>query len=86
MEHKARQSVAIGTWPTPERTIRVTLPAKVAYDLKALQKVQASILDRFGCPNCHSGLDIRFDVVRSFAVDEKLNIHDVVSGGVIIDG
>ena len=83
---KAIPSLAIGTWPTPERTIRVALPAKVAYDLKAFQKVQASILDRFGCPNCHSGLDIRYDVIRSFSVDEKLNLREVAAGGVIIDG
>lgn len=80
------ESVKIGTWPTPERIVRVALPAKVAFDLKAFQKVQASILDRFGCPNCHSGLDIRYDVIRTLAVDEKLNIHDMVGGVIVTDG
>lgn len=72
--------------PFPDRTVRVSLPAKVAYDLKAFQKVQASILDRLGCTACCSGWDIRFDVVRSFVVDEKLNLREVIGGGVIIDG
>ena len=78
----------IETVPLPEfqGTVRVTLPAKVAYDLKAFQKVQASILDRFGCPNCHSGLDIRYDVIRSFAVDEKLNLIERVGGVVVTEG
>ena len=81
-----KQSVKIGTWPTPERVVRVTLPAKVANDLKAFQKVQASILDRLGCGACCSGHDIRYDTVRSFAVDDKLNIHEGVSGIIIVDG
>jgi hypothetical protein len=66
-----------------ERTVRVTLPAKVAYDLKAVQKVQASILDRLGCTACCSGWDIRFDIIRSFIVDEQLNLREVAGGDVI---
>lgn len=62
--------------PTPERVVRVSLPPKVAYDLKAIQKVQASILDRLGCAACCSGWDIRFDIIRSFVVDERLNIKE----------
>ena len=69
-----------------DRTIRVTVPAKVAFDLKAIQKVQGSILDRLGCPACCSGFDIRFDVARSFVVDQKLNIRELAEGGVIVDG
>jgi len=86
MASKLQGSVAIDTVPLPERAVRVTLPAKVAYDLKSFQKVQASILDRLGCTACCSGWDIRFDVSRSFAVDDKLNIRELVGGGVIIDG
>ena len=86
MPSKVVGSIAIDTVPLPDRTVRVSLPAKVAYGLKAFQKVQASILDRLGCTACCSGWDIRFDVVRSFAVDEKLDLREVVGGGVIIDG
>ena len=81
-----KDSVAIGTWPTPEKPIRVVLPAKIAYDLRAFQKVQASLLTKFGCPECHSGLDIRYDIVRSYSVDDKLNIKDMVSGVIVTDG
>jgi hypothetical protein len=86
MSNKFVGSLSIDTVPLPERTVRVSLPAKVANDLKAFQKVQASILGRLGCAACCSGWDIRFDVVRSFVVDEKLNIREAVGGGVIIDG
>jgi hypothetical protein len=84
MEHK--ETLKIGTWPTPERTIRVALPAKVAFDLKSFLKVQSSILERFGCSECHSGLDIRYDVVRSFAVDDKLKLHEMVGGVIVTEG
>ena len=86
MDTDPKGSVSIGTWPTPERTIRVSLPGKIAYDLNAFQKAQATILDRLGFTACCSGWDIRFDIVRDFAVDVNLNVNDRVSGGVIIDG
>jgi hypothetical protein len=66
--------------------VRVTLPAKAAFDLKSFQKVQASILDRLGCPACCSGYDIRFDITRRFLVDEKLNVHETLGGGGILEG
>lgn len=74
-------SLAIGTWPTPEKVVRVTLPAKLAYDLGSVQKIQASILDRLGCAACCSGWDIRFDIARSFSVDENLNISEIAPRG-----
>ena len=42
------------------RTVIVSVPTKVASDLKSMQKVQAEVLGRLGCPNCHSGIDILF--------------------------
>lgn len=80
----AKGSVSIDTVPLPERTVRVTVPRTVAFDLKAIQKVQASILDRLGCGACCSGFDIRFDVARHFAVDAKGNVHELASGGVVL--
>lgn len=85
MERKTQPSVAIDTVPLPERAVRVSIPAKVAFDLKAFQKTQASILDRLGCLACCSGWDIRWDITRSFGVDENLNIRDIVEGGAIVD-
>ena len=78
--------VAIDTVPLPERIVRVAVPLKVAHDLVSMNKVKASILGRLGCPRCHSGWDIRFDVARAFAVDEKLNIREGLPGIVITDG
>ena len=86
MNGDIKGSVAIGTWPTPDYPMRVSILAKVAYDLKAFQKVQAGVLDRLGCTACCSGWDIRWDITRSFGVDEKLNIREMVSGVVITDG
>lgn len=57
--------------------VRVSIPAKVAYNLDDMRKVTDSILDRLGCSNCHSGFDIRFDIEKYFAVDEKLNVRVV---------
>ena len=74
MERPQNKTVAIDTVPLPERTIRIRLPTSVAYNLKSFQKVQATILDRLGCTACCSGWDIRYDVIRSFAFDEKLNL------------
>lgn len=62
---------------TQNKTIRVSVPPKVAYDLRKIQKIQASILDRLGCPACCSGHDIRFDIVRNFRVDKELNIREL---------
>jgi hypothetical protein len=69
-----KDDVAIGTWPTPERVVRVRVPATVAFDLGSMKKVTASILDRLGHSSCHSGWDIRFDLETNFRVDQKLNI------------
>ena len=78
-----KNTMAIDTVPLPDRTIRVTVPAKVAFDLAAIQKIQGSILDRLGCAACCSGHDIRFDIARSYMVDEKLNIKEIIDGGFI---
>jgi hypothetical protein len=62
---------------TSANIVRVTIPAKVAYDREAMHQVTDSILDILGCPNCHSGKDIRFDIERRFIVDEKLNVRSL---------
>lgn len=61
--------------------VRVSIPAKVAFDLKSMQRVTAQVLGQLGCENCHSGYDIRFDVVRDFIVDEKLGVRAVGPAG-----
>lgn len=75
--------------PTPitlpgstSRPVSIRVPMKVAYDLKALNRVTESILGRLGCPECHSGFDLRFDWIDEFIVDDKLNV-EVLSGGML---
>jgi hypothetical protein len=60
--------------------VHVRMPARVAYDLRAFQKVQATILDRLGCGACCSGHDIIYDLSRDFLVNEAGEIEEVFSG------
>jgi len=41
------------------RTVRVTLPREIDYDLDQFQTVQKDILGKLGCLACCSGFDIR---------------------------
>ncbi|UII23154.1 hypothetical protein [Fulvivirga ligni] len=56
-----------------DKTIRISVPVKVANNLDQMNKITASVLNQLGCPGCHSGFDLRFDIERQFAFDEKLN-------------
>ena len=68
----------IGTWPTPERGINVTIPDKVGNELKSFHKVVVNLAERLGCPNCFSGFDCTFSRESRFAVDEKTLRIDTV--------
>ena len=59
------------------RPIVVSVPASVAFDLGKMEKITRDILGRFGCPECHSGWDIRYKWERNFFVDEKLQVRPV---------
>lgn len=63
------------------RTVQVSVPASVAFDLDRFQEMQRSILDKLGCGACCSGWDIRFDLQRQFLVDEKLNVREPLNFG-----
>jgi len=84
-KRRATRATAKKIAPIAPGPIHVSIPAAVANDLKSFQKVQASILDRLGCMACCSGFDIRFDVIRSFSVDEKLNISERLGSDLIIN-
>ncbi len=49
--------------------IRITLPARIAYDPGALKESIASVVERLGCPKCFSGADCLFQMERAFVVD-----------------
>ena len=59
--------------------VRITLPASVAYDPKALKKSIANIVERLGCPKCFSGADCFFTNERDLVVDQKLAVNPVIA-------
>jgi hypothetical protein len=50
-------------------TVRVSLPAKVAYSPDALKKSLTGILEKLGCPKCFSGASCLFQSERNFVID-----------------
>lgn len=56
------------------KTFVVTVPASVAFDFKKMVKVQEIILSKLGCPGCHSGFDIRFQLDHQFRFNENLEL------------
>src|SRR5687767_4656733 len=65
--------------PTPRRrargSVRISIPASVAYDPSALKKGIANIVERLGCPKCFSGADCYFATERQFVLDPKLAVN-----------
>jgi hypothetical protein len=57
--------------------IRISMPAAVAFDLKAFQKGIANLVERLGCAPCFSGADCRFIHERDFVINEKLEIRSL---------
>lgn len=55
-------------------TVRITIPAAVAYNLEAFQKGIATLVERLGCRSCFSGADCTFQLERDFVINEKLEI------------
>ena len=70
MEPMPREALALRA-AGASNTVRVTLPVEVAFNLDRFQKVQAEIFGRLGHPQCVSGWDIRYDLVRQFVVDPQ---------------
>lgn len=52
-------------------TVRLSLPAKVAYSPDALKKTIGSLMERLGCPKCFSGADCLFTAEKDFVVDPQ---------------
>lgn len=63
--------------PSFGRVVRITIPAKAAFDLGSMQKITASVLDRLGCPACHSGMDLRWDFQDRFQVGPDLQVREL---------
>jgi hypothetical protein len=69
--------------PLPPREVQVTVhvPSAILADIRAFQKVQASIFDRFGCGGCNSGVIIDFKHLQEFYVTPELEVQPVFSAG-----
>jgi hypothetical protein len=63
------------------QVVRVTIPVSLFHNLEAMHKVTRQVLGQLGCEACHSGFDIRYDVIRQFVVDEKGNLQTPLAGG-----
>ena len=50
-------------------TVRISLPAKVAYNPDALKKSLVGIAEQLGCTRCFSGANCLFQNERNFVVD-----------------
>ena len=57
-----------------DRSIHIKIPVSVAFDLQRMNKATALVLDRLGCPECHSGFDLRFDLERQFIFNERVEL------------
>jgi len=55
--------------------VRVSIPTSVSHNFDAMQRVTKQVLGQLGCEACHSGFDIRYDVLREFIADEKGNLR-----------
>ena len=59
--------------PLPPRSdrIRIFVSHDVSFDLKKMNKITASVLDKLGCGGCHSGRILDFVALQDFVVNPK---------------
>jgi hypothetical protein len=51
--------------------VRISLPAKIAYNPDALKKTIGGLLEQLGCPRCFSGADCHFTFERDYVVNPQ---------------
>jgi len=72
------EEVALNPQPLPPR-VRIQITRDVTFDLKKMQKVTASVLDRLGCGGCHSGHILEFQEIREFVVNPRtLEVQEAI--------
>lgn len=60
------------------RTVRVQIPAEVAFDLGRFTRMLGNLAERLGCKPCLSGAACFFDLERRFVISpETLKLHAV---------
>jgi len=60
--------------PTISGPIRITIPVKVAANIRTLKSTLQTIAERLGCRPCFSGADCFFELERNYLVDEKAKL------------
>lgn len=60
-------------------TVRVSLPARVAYNPESLKRTIRGLLQELGCPNCFSGADCLFNLERNLVVDPEGELRPIRS-------
>lgn len=55
--------------------VRVTLPARAAFEIDSMGKVLANLAERLGHTGCLSGSNCFFTLEKEFVVDPELNVH-----------
>jgi len=70
--------------PLPPRSVvSVYVPTKALYDLESMQKITAQVLDKLGCPACHSGRILDFRELEQFVVNPRtLEVNEAHGRGV----
>jgi hypothetical protein len=74
MEKLADLKSATAFYGTSDRVVNVTVSAKTAFDLDAIQQVERSLFEILGHSMCYSGWDIRFDLQRDYYVNDALEL------------
>ena len=54
--------------------IRITIPVKVAANIKTLKTSLETIAERLGCRPCFSGADCFLQLERNYLIDEKAKL------------
>ncbi|MET0241842.1 MAG: hypothetical protein ABW174_00150 [Flavitalea sp.] len=65
--------------PSEDGTVRITVPATVAFNGKLFEKNVRELVKHFGCEFCHSGKDYRYVLAKDYIVSEKLELQPIRS-------
>ena len=57
------------------KPVHVIVPP--ALDIKQVHRVTESVLGKLGCPQCHSGFDIRFHQEEIIVFDKALDMQSL---------
>lgn len=56
-----------------KNAVRLSIPAKVAYDADLFKKGILDLLDNLGCRACFSGTDCYFNTIQDYVINDGLD-------------